>query len=136
MTSTWERVEPLEPAECMRLLISVRLGRIAWVSPVGPQVLPVNHSVLDGHILFRTDLYTSVAEGTGTGAVAFEADELDDRMQSGWSVLVLGQADHVEDPAELAELIPRMRQPWAPGSRPLVVRIIPTQVTGRRFVKV
>lgn len=135
MTSTWERVEPLEPAECMRLLTSVRLGRVAWVAAVGPQLLPVNHSVLDGNVFFRTDLYSSLAEGTRTGTVAFEADELDDRMLSGWSVLILGRAEHVVDPAEMAELFPRMEQPWAPGSRPLVARIIPTQVTGRRFLK-
>jgi nitroimidazol reductase NimA-like FMN-containing flavoprotein (pyridoxamine 5'-phosphate oxidase superfamily) len=133
MTSTWQRAETLEPSECMRLLASVRLGRLAWAGAAGPQVLPVNHSVLDGNIVLRTDLYSTVAEGTRSGTVAFEADELDDRLRSGWSVLVLGQAEHVEDPKEMAELFRRMGQPWAPGSRPLVARVVPSQVTGRRF---
>jgi nitroimidazol reductase NimA-like FMN-containing flavoprotein (pyridoxamine 5'-phosphate oxidase superfamily) len=135
MTSTWERVESLDPADCMSLLGSVRWGRVAWVAPEGPQVLPVNHKVLDGNVVFRTDLYTSVAEGTRTGTVAFEADELDDRMQFGWSVLVVGQAEHIEDHGEAVALFGRMGQPWAPGSRPLVARITPLQVTGRRFLK-
>jgi len=133
MTSTWQRAEALEPPECMRLLASVRLGRLAWASDAGPQVLPVNHSVLDGNIVLRTDLYSTVAEGTRSGTVAFEADELDDRLRSGWSVLVLGQAEHVEDPKEMADLFHRMGEPWAPGSRPLVARVVPSQVTGRRF---
>jgi uncharacterized protein len=135
MTSTWQRVEPLEPSECMRLLASVRLGRLAWAGAEGPQVLPVNHSVLEGNIVFRTDLYSALAEGSRTGTVAFEADELDDRLQSGWSVLVRGRAEHVEDPSEMSGLFHRLGEPWAPGSRPLVARVVPSQVTGRRFLK-
>jgi len=135
MRSTWGRMEPLDASECMRLLSSVRWGRVAWSGPAGPQVLPVNHTVLDGDVLFRTDLYSALADGTRDGTVAFEADELDDRMRSGWSVLVVGQAQHVEDVAEMQRLFRRMGEPWAPGSRPLVARITPSQVTGRRFLR-
>lgn len=135
MTSTWARMEPLDEAESMRMLGSVRWGRFAWSGTEGPRVLPVNHTVLDGNVLFRTELYGSLAEATSSGAVAFEADELDDRMSSGWSVVVLGRAEHVEDPADLASLFSRLGQPWAPGSRPLLVRILPNQVTGRRFLR-
>jgi len=135
MRSTWGRMEPLDASECMRLLSSVRWGRVAWAGPAGPQVLPVNHTVLDGDVLFRTDLYSALADGTRDGTVAFEADELDDRMRSGWSVLVVGQAQHVEDVAEMQRLFRRMGEPWAPGSRPLVARITPSQVTGRRFLR-
>jgi uncharacterized protein len=135
MTSTWQVMEPLEPSECMRLLASVRLGRLAWSGPEGPHVLPVNHSVLEGNVVIRTDLYSTIAEGTRSGTVAFEADELDDRLTSGWSVLVRGRAEHVEDRTEMADLFRRMGQPWAPGSRPLVARVVPAQVTGRRFLK-
>jgi len=67
--------------------------------------------------------------------VAFEADELDDRLDSGWSVLVVGQSEHVEDRTEIADLFHRMGQPWAPGLRPVVARIVPSRVTGRRFFK-
>lgn len=133
MTTTWQRKEKLDPAECMRLLSSSRLGRLGMCTPAGPQILPVNHSVLDGAIIFRTQLDSAIAEGTEGSDVAFEADELDDVMQSGWSVLVTGRAEHVEDADEVAELFRRMGEPWAPGLRPLVVRIHPAQVTGRKF---
>jgi uncharacterized protein len=135
MTSAWSRTEVLEPTECLALLSSVRLGRVGLCRPDDPQVLPVNHTVLDGNIVFRTDLYGVLAEGTRGGTVAFEADELDDRLQSGWSVLVVGEAEHVEAPAEMADAFRRMGEPWAPGTRPLVARIVPTRVTGRRFLK-
>jgi nitroimidazol reductase NimA-like FMN-containing flavoprotein (pyridoxamine 5'-phosphate oxidase superfamily) len=135
MSSTWTRVEVLDEAESMRLLASVRWGRCAWSEPEGPRVLPVNYSVLDGDVFIRTGLYGSLADAASGSAVALEADELDDRLSSGWSVVVLGRAEQVQDPAEVASLFARMRQPWAPGSRPVLVRILPSQVTGRRFVK-
>ena len=133
MSATWKHKEKLEPTDCMRLLSSARLGRVGLCTPTGPQILPVNHTVLDGAIVFRTDLYSVIAEGTHEADVAFEADELDDRMQSGWSVLVTGRAEHVEDPAQVAEIFRRMGEPWAPGLRPMVVRIQPALITGRRF---
>jgi nitroimidazol reductase NimA-like FMN-containing flavoprotein (pyridoxamine 5'-phosphate oxidase superfamily) len=135
MTSVWARVEPLDEAECMRMLGSVRWGRCAWSGPEGLRILPVNYAVLDGNLFFRTGLYGSLAEAATGQEVALEADELDERLSSAWSVVVLGHADQVEDPAEVATLFRRMREPWAPGSRPVLVRIMPSQVTGRRFFK-
>jgi nitroimidazol reductase NimA-like FMN-containing flavoprotein (pyridoxamine 5'-phosphate oxidase superfamily) len=129
----WTQAEPLEPDECLRLLSSARVGRVGFTGPDGPQVLPVNYTLLDGAIIVRTDLYSTIADGTRGTVVAFEVDELDDRLQSGWSVLAVGEADHVEDRAEMADLFRRAGEPWAPGSRPLVARIVPGRVTGRRF---
>jgi len=135
MTSTWSRVEPLDEAESMRMLGSVRWGRCAWSGPEGPRILPVNYSVLDGNVFYRTGLYASLAEAASGDPVALEADELDERLSSGWSVVVLGRAEQVQDPGELASLFRRLPQPWAPGSRPVLVRILVSQVTGRRFFK-
>ena len=129
----WSQAESLDPDECLRLLSSARVGRLGFAAPTGPQVLPVNYTLLDGAIVLRTDLYSTIADGTRGTVVAFEVDELDDRLQSGWSVLAVGEAHHVEDHAEMADLFRRAGEPWAPGSRPLVARIVPSRVTGRRF---
>jgi hypothetical protein len=48
-------------------------------------------------------------------------------------VLVVGHSRHVEDPSQVAEVFHRLDEPWAPGSRPVVVRIVPAQISGRRF---
>ena len=133
MTSTWSRVEVLDRAESLHMLESVRWGRYGWSLPEGPRMLPVNYSVLDGNVYLRTELHGSISDASTGNAVAFEADELDDRLTSGWSVVVLGRAEQVEDPTEVASLFRRMREPWAPGSRPVLVRIVPTEITGRRF---
>lgn len=135
MSPTWSRVEVLDEPDCMRLLTAVNWGRLAWTGPEGPRILPVNYSIVDDAMYLRTDLYGSLADAASGGAVALEADELDDRMSSGWSVVVLGRAEQVDDPAELADLFRRVGEPWAPGSRPLLVRIVPSQVTGRRFLR-
>src|SRR4051812_2578154 len=136
MAGTWKRVEVLDEAEAMRMLASVRWGRCAWSEPDGPRVLPVNYAVLDGNLVFRTGLYGSLADASTGKPVALEADELDDRLSSGWSVVVLGTAEQIHDPSEIASLFRRMPDPWAPGSRPELVRVRPAQVTGRRFLKV
>jgi nitroimidazol reductase NimA-like FMN-containing flavoprotein (pyridoxamine 5'-phosphate oxidase superfamily) len=135
VTKLWSRAEKLDPDECLRLLASVRWGRVGFMAAVGPQVIPVNHTVVEGAIVFRTDLYTALADGTRGTVVAFEADELDDRMRSGWSVLVVGESQHVEDRTEMADLFRRIGEPWAPGSRPLVAKVVPSHVTGRRFAR-
>lgn len=135
MTSTWTRTQDLSRAEAMRLLESVRWGRCAWSTSAGPRILPINFSVLDGKVYFRTGLNGRLAEAATGDVVALEADELDDRMSSAWSVVVLGSAEQVEDPAEIASLYRRLNDPWAPESRPVLVRIVPSEVTGRRFLK-
>jgi nitroimidazol reductase NimA-like FMN-containing flavoprotein (pyridoxamine 5'-phosphate oxidase superfamily) len=134
-TTTWRRTEALDHADCLALLSSARVGRVGWMGDDGPQILPVNHTVLDGTVLFRTDLYTSLADASSAGVVAFEADELDDLMSTGWSVMLTGRVEQVQDPPELAALFQRMRPPWAPGSRPVVTRIVPSHLSGRRFAK-
>ena len=119
----------------MRLLASVNWGRLAWSGREGPRILPVNYSLVDAHVFLRTDLYGSVAYAAGGAVVALEADELDDRLSSGWSVVVLGRAEQVQDKAELAAIFRHVPQPWAPGPRPVLVRIVASQVTGRRFLR-
>jgi nitroimidazol reductase NimA-like FMN-containing flavoprotein (pyridoxamine 5'-phosphate oxidase superfamily) len=133
--STWTRIQHLDEAESLRMLGSVRWGRCAWNGPEGPRILPVNLTVLDRSVFFRTNLYGSLVEAADGRAVALEADELDDRLSSGWSVVVLGHAKQVEDPAEVASVFSRLGDPWAPGSRPVVVKVDPSQVTGRRFLR-
>jgi nitroimidazol reductase NimA-like FMN-containing flavoprotein (pyridoxamine 5'-phosphate oxidase superfamily) len=133
--SAWENTVELDAAVSLRLLSDARMGRVGFWTSDGPTILPVNHRVLDGRIVFRTGLYTSVADGTRGGTVAFETDEVDDHMLSGWSVLVVGRAEHVEETVDMAETFHRLNEPWAPGSRPVVVRITPSQITGRQFTR-
>jgi nitroimidazol reductase NimA-like FMN-containing flavoprotein (pyridoxamine 5'-phosphate oxidase superfamily) len=113
----------------------VRWGRLGWSTATGTRILPVNYLLLDGDVYVRTGLHGSLADAATGDNVALEADELDDRLTSGWSVVVLGRAKQVTDPHEIASLFRRMPEPWAPGTRPVLVRIVPSKITGRRFLR-
>lgn len=95
-----------------------------------PGVLPVSYAFVDGAIVFATD-DASPLERT-LGRVAFEVDHVDEALQRGWSVLVIGEADASPTRRSCAPSRRRGRlRPWAPGRRDFVVRIEPDRVTGR-----
>ncbi|WP_328341007.1 helix-turn-helix domain-containing protein [Streptomyces violaceus] len=127
------RFTELTEAECRSLLSTHGVGRLAVPTDSGPVVLPVNYSVVDGAIVFRTDLGTTPAEAAGH-QVAFEVDRIDESFSEGWSVLVRGPARAVTDPDEVARLAEQAYStPWAGGRRELWLRVEPVAVTGRRI---
>ncbi len=124
--------ELTEP-ECWELLRSHQVGRVGYCDGSGSVMLPVNYAVHDGAILFRTTPRGSLARHLRAGYASFEVDEIDDYTQSGWSVLVRGQARAME-PEDLPPDASDRPVPWASGERPLVVRITASTVTGRRLM--
>ena len=81
--------------------------------------LPVNYSVVDESVVFRTSAYGVVALRDWATPIAFEVDHVDYGEQRGWSVVASGPGSRVEDAEELA-LIRRTwdPRPWAGGARP------------------
>ena len=136
MTSTerWFRghLREVSREDCLALLASKVVGRVAFCEPDGPSVLPVNYVVDDGTVLFRTGPHASIAQHLGQPA-AFEVDEADEYTESGWSVLVRGHVEPVDiddvpsDPAARPT-------PWPEGVKSLYLRIVPREITGRRLV--
>lgn len=128
---TGELVELKEP-ECWQLLGSCQLGRIAWTTPRGPSLRPVNHAVGDGILWLRTTAYSELARQIDDSPVAYEADELDARTRAGWSVVVEGTARLVY-PGREGPTPPDL-QTWPAGPRPVWVEIVAHSVTGRRLL--
>lgn len=126
-------LEVLPFDSCLRLLAAVSVGRVGFVAGGEVLVLPVNF-VMDGQtVVFRTASGSKLAGAEDGNAVAFEADNYDDITQSGWSVLVSGRAEVVEDGAEIGRLTRLGLYPWAGAlDRPFWIRIRLTSVTGRR----
>jgi nitroimidazol reductase NimA-like FMN-containing flavoprotein (pyridoxamine 5'-phosphate oxidase superfamily) len=123
----------LTEEECWDRLDGHGIGRIALPASPGPLVLPVNYTVDGRTVAYRTDPHGAAAPDPGT-AVSFQVDRIDETLSRGWSVLVVGAAEPVED----AEAVRRLEAvhppaPWAGGARPLWVRVAPRQVTGRRI---
>lgn len=124
----------LSPSEAEALLRSGVAGRVAVSTPQGPHILPVNYSVIDDSVVFRTSPYTLLGTHAHGTTVAFETDVLDHERQRGWSVLVRGRASVITDEAQL-DHIRRTWQPhpWASGTRTLHIAVRLDEVTGRQL---
>jgi nitroimidazol reductase NimA-like FMN-containing flavoprotein (pyridoxamine 5'-phosphate oxidase superfamily) len=130
-------IKELSENECLELIAPGGIGRIAYVGRFGPAVLPVNYELRGGAVVFRAAEHGPLDEDLRTGIagadyhVAFEIDEIDQGAQAGWSVLIQGPAHHVTADELNAGGGARV-EPWAPGDREMVVRIVPSRITGRR----
>jgi nitroimidazol reductase NimA-like FMN-containing flavoprotein (pyridoxamine 5'-phosphate oxidase superfamily) len=126
-------ISKLMPAECRRLIAPGGVGRIAFGTPSGPVVLPVNFAVLDDTIVVRTAEGT-VIDGHADEQAALEVDHIDEALCQGWSVLARGPAHRVAHPAELRHLQEDAAVwPWPGGEREVYVRIVPREISGRRI---
>ena len=126
-------LEVLDAGECLRLLNSENVGRIALTSGALPVVLPVNYVIHDDHIVIRTRRGTTLAAATRNAIVAFEADRFDDRTGQGWSVMVQGIARELRDAPRLAlaQAAPLARWLDATDSRHVGISI--DMISGRRL---
>nr|WP_237555197.1 pyridoxamine 5'-phosphate oxidase family protein [Streptomyces sp. SID4948] len=119
--------------ECWDKLGAQGVGRVAVAVEPAPAVLPVNYAVDDGAILYRTAPHGVAGPESGT-EVSFQVDRIDDRMSSGWTVLITGEVERIDDPETVERLTARhTTRPWAGGDRPLWIRIRPDSVTGRHI---
>ena len=89
-------------AECLELLASHQVGRVAYCDDLGPVVLPVNYVIDHDTVLIQLSPHSTLARNLRSTPASFEIDEFDDYNQSGWSVLVRGAATYV-DPADLRD---------------------------------
>jgi len=129
-------LEILPLAECLRLLASVPVGRVAFHADGEVVVLPVNHLVDGQNIVFRTAPGSKLSAAENAGIVAFEADDYDAQAKSGWSVVVNGQAEILYADTETQRLNEVGLRPWASAvDRPFWIRIRPITVSGRQIPK-
>jgi len=126
-------VVELSAHECLALLRTADIGRLAMSRLEHPEVFPVNFIVDHGSVVFRTATGTKLDAIARDHHVTFEADGYDAASGDAWSVIIKGDAAEVEaihDRAAAAEL-PLF--PWQATPKPRVVRILPVEMTGRRF---
>src|SRR5215203_4444506 len=103
--------EPIERQQCLDLIESHHLGRIAWQAADLPQILPISYAMLQGSIYFRT---------LPDGILA----ELAQQTRTGWSIVLHGHSSAVREPDELADLwASDSLVLWASGNRTLYIRI-------------
>jgi len=125
--------EQLTEAKCLRLLASIRVGRIALTRHALPVVIPVSFALDGRDIVIPTAPNSLLAASGDDVVVAFETGELDPDTGSGWSVLVTGTTRAISDPHPISGvrqlgLDPRLGDD---GSR--FVRVSPGLISGSRL---
>jgi nitroimidazol reductase NimA-like FMN-containing flavoprotein (pyridoxamine 5'-phosphate oxidase superfamily) len=126
------RMGVIDDDQCIELMSSTPIGRIAFTVDGHPMVVPVNFKWHDDTIVFRTlegQKLDAAAEGQ---TVCFEIDHWDAGDQTGWSIAVIGKAREVTNFAEREQLESIGLIPWAKEKwRPVWVRIEPESIAGR-----
>ncbi len=136
MTKPTDRhgLEVLPLNQCLSLLRSRPLGRLAYQAGGSPVVVPVNHLVDGSTVVMRTVAGGKLDVGLAGREVAFQLDDHDPARGTGWSVLVQGRAEVVDDPGLLERYEDKLDS-WAIADSTEVswLRIVPDEVSGRRL---
>ncbi|MFF2808067.1 pyridoxamine 5'-phosphate oxidase family protein [Streptomyces sp. NPDC058000] len=123
----------LGPDECRELLSTHGVGRVAVTLDDAPAVFPVNYTVVDNVIAYRTQPGSGPAAAAGH-EVALEVDHIDEAFSQGWSVLAVGPAEVVTGFYESRTFEERAYSaPWAGSGRSQWIAIRPTRLSGRRI---
>jgi uncharacterized protein len=122
----------LDESACWALLRSAEVGRLAVVVDRRPEIFPINHVVDHATVVFRTAEGTKLDWGAGRD-VAFEVDGYEPDNGEAWSVVVKGRAREIKQMYEALDALELPLFPWHASSKPHIVRIEPTEITGRRF---
>ena len=114
------------------MLSSVSLGRLVTILGGQPEIFPVNFVTQRRRtLLFRTAQGTKLYSAVMSDRVAFAAD--DHTVAEGWSVIVKGRAHLLSANADVLEAEEAPLLSWPATVKPLYVRVIAMEITGRRF---
>jgi uncharacterized protein len=127
-------LEVLSLAQCLTLLRSRPLGRLAYVDRGAPTVVPVNHLVDGATVVMRTLTGGKLDAALVGKPVAFQLDDHDPARGTGWSVVVRGNAELLEDEDRIARYADELDS-WAiaEGADVAWIRIVADDVSGRRL---
>jgi hypothetical protein len=126
-------VEVLDEAECLALMATMSLGRIAFTEGALPAVQPVAFALGDGEVFVATHRGSNVAVASRDAVVAFEVDDFDAGARTGWNVTVVGATRVISDADEVGRLDEFGLQPWTPADGHCYIGIQTRLVRGRRI---
>lgn len=119
---------------CRTLLREAMIGRVGVSVGALPAIFPVRFALHEHDVVFRATPGTLLADAVVDTVVAFEVDSLADDLAQGWSVLVVGRAETIEDPAELDAARRLPLEPWGSHDGDHFIRISTDLMSGREFV--
>jgi uncharacterized protein len=125
-------LEILHLGDMFRLLATVPIGRVGFITDDEVAVLPVRFLVDGQDVVFRTYAGTKLSNIEVGRYVCFEVDSYDADKQTGWSVVARGLVEK-ESEAACARLDAPGLESWGETAQKRVwMRIRPTAITGRR----
>jgi len=123
-------ITDLDEASCFERLAATALGRVAVSSGALPAIFPIHYVLLGRDPVFRTDPGTKLMAASSGQILCLEIDATDPVERTGWSVLVTGRAQILEDAEDLLAVSRLRLRPWT-GSGDAYVRIEAALVSGR-----
>lgn len=126
-------IEHLSTRECWDAFRSADIGRLAVIIDDHPEIFPVTYVVDHGTVVFRSAEGSKVDGVLSGHSLAFEVDGYDRSTNRAWSAVIKGTAERPQgiDDAAAAAMLPLF--PWQAGAKNRFVRIVPDEITGRRF---
>ncbi|MGY1808320.1 pyridoxamine 5'-phosphate oxidase family protein [Blastococcus sp. SYSU D00669] len=76
--------------ECLRLLGTAGIGRLAYTRSALPVVRPVSFTLREDDVVIPVRLGSPLLDSVRGAVVAFEADAYDPAERTGWTVSVVG----------------------------------------------
>jgi nitroimidazol reductase NimA-like FMN-containing flavoprotein (pyridoxamine 5'-phosphate oxidase superfamily) len=122
----------LTDTACWELLSQARVGRLAWADADGHiMIVPVNFGLNRHTVIIRTGETRLLGAARAARRCAFQAEDLEPGLRSGWTVLVDGTLTEMED-EDTAARLGQLVDPWLREPRPHVLVLAATQVTVNR----
>jgi nitroimidazol reductase NimA-like FMN-containing flavoprotein (pyridoxamine 5'-phosphate oxidase superfamily) len=125
-------LEVLDEAECLALLHTAVIGRVAFTEGALPAIQPVSFRLQDGHVLIPTRPGSKVAAASRGAVLAFAVDDVRVADRTGWDVTVVGPARVISEPRDVAALDHADGHGWPDAGARCYVAISVQLVHGRR----
>lgn len=126
-------IETLSASQCWEICRDADFGRLAVIVGDHPELFPINYVVDHGTVVFRTAPGTKLDAALAGAPVAFEVDGFDPSSGKAWSVVLKGSAERMASIEDVLASVLLPLFPWQGGEKNNFVRIVPTEISGRRF---
>ena len=127
-------LEILSRQECLSLLASRPVGRVAISRHALPVILPVTYCLLGGDVVFAAGTGSKSLAAVNENVIAFEVDDIHPVTRSGWSVVLVGMGHRIDerDPDWEAAIDLDVR-PWVGHHAVHLIRLPTDRLSGRRL---
>ncbi len=123
-------VRELDRAECLALLATTNVGRLALTRRALPMIVPAHYLLRNDHVVIHLSTGLDDVGWIDGEVVALQVSAFDDEHRHGWTVSVTGGAHGTSNPTG-AEPVPHA--PWIPRGGGDLIALPTDLVWGERL---